>query len=288
MSRISSQIFLIGLTVFMVLIFSATVTWPHQELILSALAGAMIIGSLILERLIPYDQGWNRARGDGWGDIISLGLILAAIEPALKWALPLALLWVLGDQTGLMADWPLWLQILLVLLVTELAAWVSHWLHHNTRWLWLLHAVHHSPERLYTLNNFRFHPLNHALNTVFVLLPALALGASSTAILGYVAITYPVLLLQHSNVRFQFGWLNYVLNTNQVHRWHHSANAGEGNHNYGRTLVIWDQIFATFLLPGGAPQKLGLFASSRDFPGASRYFRQMIYPFLGNCCARTG
>jgi len=288
MSRIFSQAFLIGLTLLMALIFAATTAWANQELILSALAAALIIMSLILERLIPYDQGWNRGRGDGWGDVISLGLILAAIEPALKWALPVALIWALGDQTGPLAGQPLWLQILAVLLITELAAWVSHWLHHNNRWLWLLHAVHHSPERLYTLNNFRFHPLNHVLNTVFVLLPALALGASGTAILGYVAITYPALLLQHSNIRFQFGWLNYVLNTNQVHRWHHSSAAAEGNHNYGRALVIWDQIFGTFLLPGGAPRNLGLFNSSRNFPAASQYFRQMIYPFRGRCCGWAG
>jgi len=280
-----SQSFLIGLTLFMAAAFAATLGMVAQELILSGLAATLIVLSLVLERWHPYDASWNRAQGDGPGDLLSLGIIVAAIDPAMKWALPLGLLWLLGDRPGPIADAPLWLQILLVTLVTELAAWLSHWLHHNTRWLWLLHAIHHSPKRLYTLNNFRFHPLNHVFNSVFVLLPALLLGASDAAILGYVAITYPVLLLQHSNVRFQFGWLNHVFNTNEVHRWHHSSAAREGNHNYGRSLVIWDKIFGTFLLPGGAPRSIGLFASSRDFPAPSQYLRQLVYPFSRRCCA---
>ena len=44
----------------------------------------------------------------------------------------------------------------------------------------------------------------------------------------------PVLLLQHSNIRFDFGILNSLFNTNALHRWHHSTNPQEGCQNLGR------------------------------------------------------
>lgn len=284
MTQIQSQILMIGLTLMMVLIFVSTADLATQELILSGVAVGIILLSLVLERKFPYKKRWNTSDNDGLGDLISLGFILAAVEPAMKWFFPVMLLWVIGDTNGFVGQFSLALQISLVFFVVELGAYISHWLHHNTNILWQFHAVHHSPTRLYTMNNFRFHPLNYLLNGFATVLPALAIGATPLAILGYVAISYPIILFQHSNIQFQFGWLNYVLNTNEVHRWHHSTAPSEGASNYGRALVIWDQIFGTFILPGGAPANIGLFRASRYFPKTSNYFAQLFYPFSRNCC----
>lgn len=287
MTRFASQALLIGATILMGSIFVGSLESTSQELILSGMAASVILLSLVLEHIYPYEKQWNISQKDGLGDWISLGLILGAIEPAMKWVFPVILIWIIGDFDGLISALPLAIQIVLVFVIVEFGSYVSHWLHHNTNFLWQFHAIHHSPERLYTINNFRFHPLNYFLNGLATVLPALAIGASPSAILGYVAITYPAVLLQHSNIRFQFGWLNYVLNTNEVHRWHHSTAPSEGASNYGRALVIWDQVFGTFILPGGAPTKIGLFRTSRQFPKPNKYFAQILYPFSKNCCPKT-
>jgi len=146
--------------------------------------------------------------------------------------------------------------------------------------------MHHSTKRLYTLNNFRFHPLNHVLNYLMMFLPLLALGLSAEAILGYTALTLPVLLLQHSNVGFRFGVLSFVFNTNTVHRWHHSAAYKEGMHNFGRAFVFWDHLFGTYHNPGDSfePRNVGLGKGGPAFPLPSRTLRQIVWPFTRECC----
>jgi len=141
---------------------------------------------------------------------------------------------------------PLWAEIIAVTLLIELAAYLSHWIHHRYKPLWALHAMHHSVERLYTLNNFRFHPLNHVVNAFAIVVPPLLLGFSEASVLAYVALSMPVLIFQHANIDLRFGWLNYLFNTNELHRRHHSVKHADGAANLGRALTIWDQVFGTF------------------------------------------
>ena len=92
----------------------------------------------------------------------------------------------------------------------------------------------------------------------------LAIGVPGPVILGYFAVTLPVLVTQHANLPLRNGWLNLVFSTNEVHRWHHSARAGEGDSNFGRALVIWDQAFGTYRYQpaGNDPGRVGLYAGS--------------------------
>ena len=70
---------------------------------------------------------------------------------------------------------------------------------------------------------------------------------------------------QHADVDFRHGWINHLVATNSVHRWHHSADAAEANNNYGAVLVVWDKLFGTFILPPEEdnPAAMGLFDEGR-------------------------
>lgn len=249
-------------------------------------AVALILIAVVMERLVPYRSAWNENKGDLGGDITSTILIFGILDSLLKGATPFLLLIMLADWSQGSFSFPLWAEIIVVGLLIEFGAYISHRMHHKTTWLWSLHAMHHSPNRLYTLNNFRFHPFNHIINHLMTIVPAVLLGFSGEAILGYTAFALPVLLMQHSNIDFKFGWMNYILNTNEIHRWHHSAAENEGNCNLGRALVIWDQLFGTFYFPEGkhSPDKIGLFISSRSYPAADRLWKQISYPFSPQCC----
>jgi sterol desaturase/sphingolipid hydroxylase (fatty acid hydroxylase superfamily) len=136
------------------------------------------------------------------------------------------------------------------------------------------------------VNNFRLHPLNYAVNYGFGMLPLLTIGAPADVLYGYVALSYPVLMLQHANLPLRSGWLNYVFSTNEVHRWHHSAVPGQGDCNFGRTLVVWDIVYRTFhYQPQGAnrPRAIGLYAGSA-YPARASYWRQVLSMFLQACC----
>jgi sterol desaturase/sphingolipid hydroxylase (fatty acid hydroxylase superfamily) len=137
------------------------------------------------------------------------------------------------------------------------------------------------------LNNFRFFPLNHIAAYVLAFTPPLVLGFSQHALLAYATLTLPIVLFQHSNIRFNFGVLNYMFSTNELHRWHHSAAPKEGTKNLRRALVFWDQVFGTFLNPTqrSEPKSIGLFAASRSYPKAHHLLRQITWHFCKTCCA---
>lgn len=269
--------------------FVVTVGHPNQATLFSAVAIGLVVLAYGLERLSPFDTDWNRSRGDVAGDLSSFVVIFGVLDGVLKWVTPFLMLALFGSHFGQLNWMPLWIEVAIVALVIEFGAYWSHRLHHEWPKLWALHAMHHSPVRIYTLNNFRFHPLNHLINHCAMIVPALALGASPEALLGYIALATPILVLQHANVNFDFGWLNFVLNTNTAHRWHHSARGVEGNCNFGRALLIWDHVFGTFYLPSAVrgPDRIGI-DSGFVFPEARQLVAQLKYPFTPACCAPKG
>ena len=84
--------------------------------------------------------------------------------------------------------------------------------------------------------------------------------------------------IQHCNIKLRYGWLNYVFNTNELHRWHHSKRIDEANHNYGAVLIVWDVVFGTrYYRPDGSPQELGIHHEER-YP-MNNYWKQLLIPF---------
>lgn len=242
-----------------------------------------------LERKLPYRKQWNKNHGDLVTDIASAGVLVAVIDPLIKAIAPSALvaLYAAFFTTPLAVEWPLWLQVAAVLLLVEFGKYWAHRLHHAVAPLWWLHAMHHSSERLYFLNGMRFHPLNYMANFALSVWPVMLAGFSPEAILGYLAITQPVVLLQHANIDLRHGALNKLFSTPEVHRWHHSTTPDEANRNYGNALLIWDHVFGTFKSAAGfdATKTIGLFSLSKaQYPATSSYLGQLLSMFRPPCC----
>ena len=242
-----------------------------------------------LERRMPYNADWNRPHGDALTNWLSFGVLAGVMQPLLKVLLPLLVIALVGSTTPALGLFPTGLpfalQVLLATLLAELASyWVHRW-HHTQRALWWLHALHHGSERLYSINNFRTHPVEYAVKSVLSLLPLMLLGTPADVMLGYVALTQPVLMLQHVNLPLQHGWLNYIFSTNTLHRWHHSTQSLEGNTNYGSALVVWDQVFGTFYYPKNRPHpvNVGLYEGSHYQPRTS-FAAQLVSMFSPQCC----
>lgn len=261
---------------------------PERVVLLS---GVAVFGlALAMEYRWPLRPHWNRSQGDLATDITSAAVLLGLVEPLLKVLLP----WLITLLYGVFetrfdafpTHWPFWLQVAAAALIAEFFFYWMHRWHHTLRPLWWLHALHHGSGRLYTLNNFRFHPLNHILNYGIGLFPLMLLGTPPTVILGYLALVQPVIILQHANLNLRSGWFNYVFSTNEVHRWHHSTERNEANSNYGRGLIIWDHLFGTFRYTPdrNMPEHVGLFSNSR-YPVSAGYLQQVISVFKPGCCS---
>ncbi|MED5618175.1 sterol desaturase family protein [Ideonella sp. BN130291] len=274
-----------------VAVFSAALAlgWPLEAVVLGWSVLVLATGAL-LERRHPFDPSWRQSQGDVAVDATSAAVVIGLVDPLVKALLPVLAVALLAPAGGPAAwrlgPWPLALQVLVAVLWIEFAKYWSHRAHHEVPALWWLHALHHGSERLYWLNNFRFHPLNHLLNTTVSLLPLLLLGAPKEVLLGAVALTQPVLMLQHLNVRSASGWLNHVFSTNELHRWHHSASPAEANSNFGSALVLWDHVFGTFRhrAADNRPARIGLFGDGGGYPAKAGYVQQLASMFTPRCC----
>ncbi|RQP22822.1 sterol desaturase family protein [Albitalea terrae] len=260
--------------------------WPVAPIVLGWSVLVLATGAL-LERIAPFDPRWVRSGPDTTTDLTSAAVVIGLVDPAVKAAMPvLAATWF-GASPGAdwpAATWPFVAQAALAVLWIEFAKYGSHRAHHEVRSLWWLHAMHHGSERLYWLNNFRFHPVNHLINTFAAMFPLITLGAPQDVLLAAVAFTQPVLMLQHLNVDTRNGWLNRVLNTNELHRWHHSAEPREANSNYGSALVLWDRVFGTYRPQPGRPSRIGLFGNGHGYPAQASYLQQLLSSLTPACC----
>jgi sterol desaturase/sphingolipid hydroxylase (fatty acid hydroxylase superfamily) len=278
-----------------VFLYARSRGWALEPVVLASGVASLAL-VLLLERWMPHRADWRRAPSNEPDDLrtdaTSAAVLLAVVDPLLKAALPV--LAVVGLQA--LPAWaplfpqqaPFAVQVLLALLWSELARYAVHRWHHERPALWWLHAMHHGSTRLYWLNGLRFHPLNYAFNTVAALGPLWLLGAPAEVLLAVAAITQPVQLVQHANVALRSGVWNRVFSTTEVHRWHHSARPAEANANYGSALVLWDQVFGTYLAPQAqGPQRIGLFGASSAYPATAGYWRQLLSFLRPPCCRIT-
>jgi ornithine lipid hydroxylase len=288
-----SKWLLLAIMLASVCIFSLAASFnANLEIVVLALTVSALILSLYLERKMPFSKAWTQQQGDTATDLTSAGFLLGITDPLLKFVAPLAVvslygLFSIGEIKNIFPiTTPFALQIIIATLVIEFLRYWAHRAHHSIKPLWWLHAMHHSSERLHTMNNFRYHPLNYTINFALSVFPLMLIGVPSDVLFGYMAITQPILMLQHANIDLRSGWLNYVVSTNELHRWHHSSQASEANCNYGNAFIVWDIVFRTYLYKkqGNHPARVGLFFQSASYPGRSGYFVQLKSMFSLACC----
>lgn len=246
---------------------------------------AVIALVVALERWLPYPPQRHQPATGTRADVWSLILVAGGVETVIAALAPVAALavysWMLSQGwhgSVFPTHWPVFLQLVLLVLLSDLG---KYWLHragHETRWGWRLHSVHHAVKRVYWLNGFRIHPLYHVLNFVLGILPWLCLGVSKEVMALYTVTLAVSAAFQHANADLKHGWLNWVFNTNELHRWHHSRHLPESNANYGAILVVWDVLFGTHRpAHPGAPAEFGM-VHEDGYPMES-YGQQLLVPF---------
>jgi sterol desaturase/sphingolipid hydroxylase (fatty acid hydroxylase superfamily) len=178
---------------------------------------------------------------------------------------------------------PIWLQVIVILLVVSFFRyWMHRWQHRN-EFLWKLHSYHHSVTDLHALNDLTSNPVDFALRNVLVYVLLDIAGFDPIATL----FAFPVLsvwgIFSHCGGDVRGGWLNYVVATPEVHRWHHTTQVPEGygySVNYGVEFSFWDLLFGTYYLPkeNGQPIRPTI-GHPGGLPDEPRYLRVLLVPF---------
>ena len=241
---------------------------------------------LLVEHLIPYRREWNTPVGDVATDAISGGIayvLLPRLLGPVYWAaLAGVSAWLAGRAGGSLwpGDWPLWAQLILLLLAGDAGRYWGHRLAHELPLLWRFHAVHHSPSRLWFFNAVRQHPVDKAWFMASELLVPILLGVSGEVLSLYFAVTAVCGFSQHTNADLKLGPLYWFFNVVDLHRWHHSRDAGESDHNYGNNLIVYDRLFGTCFHPEAEERTDGvgpLGLLNPDYP--QDYWGQFLAPF---------
>ncbi|MES2528642.1 MAG: sterol desaturase family protein [Bdellovibrionota bacterium] len=230
---------------------------------------------LLQEHLAPFRDDWKRNRGDLFSDFLQSAIIFPLISELIYKGYNLLL------SQPLKQFWPHSLpapvQLLLILLIAEYAHYWYHRKSHRKKSLWHFHTIHHGVQRVYSVNSARFHIVDIIFNMLAYLAPLSLFGVSEEVFYSFLVINSITGLLEHANIKFEGGVLNYFFNTAQLHRWHHSEISRESQTNFGKVLCVWDLVHGTHFLPENRQVGSVGIGKRREVPPT--FFAQTSYPF---------
>jgi sterol desaturase/sphingolipid hydroxylase (fatty acid hydroxylase superfamily) len=176
------------------------------------------------------------------------------------------------------AGLPFGIQFAAILFLTDLFQYWIHRIFHTVPALWRFHAVHHSEETMDWLAGSRLHLVDVAVTRGLTYIPIYILGFGAAPLYAYVAFVSFQATFIHSNVRFGFGPLRWLVATPQFHHWHHGIEREAIDKNFAVHLPVLDWMFGTYHLPGERwPAAYGINSSEKVPEG---YVKQFVHPFV--------
>ena len=173
-------------------------------------------------------------------------------------------------------DIPFLPQLLLCVLVADMAQYWTHRAYHEVPFLWRFHAVHHSVKTMDWLAGSRQHMLELIFTRVCVLAPLYILGFSEAAMNGYILIVGFQAVFNHANVHLPWGPLRYVLVTPDFHHWHHASDDESIDKNYAAHYAFLDYLFGTAVKSKKTfPEQYGVVGDYMP----DGFIKQQMFPF---------
>jgi sterol desaturase/sphingolipid hydroxylase (fatty acid hydroxylase superfamily) len=213
-----------------------------------------------LERLFPIKEGYTggHTRRGYFADIVATIVNGPALSGLTKLAFSVVVIYI-PPTIRFASAWPTWVQFVVFLLINDFARYWLHRWYHTSNLLWRMHRVHHTITEMDALSVFRMHVGEAIIKNWVIFLPLRMIGFGETAIILYSSIDILKGFWHHANVRNYIGPLNYVINSAELHWWHHSTEARGQHSNYGSILSIWDWLFGTAYWPRGEwPETIGV------------------------------
>lgn len=249
---------------------------------LLAVSGFFVL-LFVLERFFPLRKSTRSLLGRLIANlaISALAFVAAAalVRPAAQWALG----WSAEESFGLvhLVDLPAWAELVLGILLMDLAFYYWHLANHHVPFLWRFHNVHHIDPDLDVSTAFRFHFGEIALSSGFTVAQVGLIGISPWAFAIYQVAFQAEVLFHHSNMRLpvRFERLSStVLVTPRMHGIHHSQVERENKSNFGTIFTWWDRLHRTLGL--NVPQdevEVGIPGYTR--PGDNQVRNALLMPF---------
>jgi sterol desaturase/sphingolipid hydroxylase (fatty acid hydroxylase superfamily) len=207
------------------------------------------------ERIAPYRKGLPFFREGFWVDLVWYTLIQSYFLKILIFDYIISPIQHNFDWSGFQffKSWSITEQVLFFLVTHDLYIYLFHRLQHASKFLWRTHEAHHSGKEVDFLAGSRSHIVEIIINQTIEFAPIVILGADPAVIPIKALLDAMFGMFIHANVNVKFGKLKYVLNSPELHLWHH-ANYKEVFHaNFSTKFSIWDYLFGTMYDPGHKP-----------------------------------
>lgn len=232
------------------------------------------------QRLIPRLQRWTGNLGIVALNTLLLRLLFPAAAAGMA-AFATTQGWGLLNHLA----WPFWIQLLLSLVLLDLAIYLQHVMVHAVPLLWRLHRVHHADPEYDLTTGARFHPLEIVLSMVIKIATIAALGPPVVAVVLFEVILNGMAMFNHANIELPAALdrrLRWLIVTPDMHRVHHSMEPDETNSNFGFNLSLWDRLMGTYREQprlGQLGMQIGI-ASLRDPRITTRLGGMLRIPFI--------
>jgi sterol desaturase/sphingolipid hydroxylase (fatty acid hydroxylase superfamily) len=237
-----------------------------------------------LERVFAVRRG-KIARKGFWTDIAYY--CLNGLLPKFLIALPLGLIaWFAHRYVPYrlhlaVESLPGWARMTASVIVLEIGFYWGHRWCHQVPFLWRFHAVHHSAEDVDWLVNTRAHPFDMVFTRLCGFVPLILLGliqtdgtaAATPFLVTVIGVSWGFFI--HANLRWRFGWLEYLVSTPAFHHWHHT-NDQHRDMNFAPLFPVVDWVFGTLHAPArGFPSVYGI-----DQPISAGMAGQLLDPIV--------
>ena len=178
--------------------------------------------------------------------------------------------------TRMISDQPLVLQILEIMLLTDILQYWVHRAFHRVPFLWNFHAVHHSAKSMDWLAGARMHFFEIIALRAVTAIPMFTLGFTTTAVQAYLIVVYLYSAFIHANIGWNLKGVERFIVTPRFHHWHHGIEREAIDVNFSIHFPTIDRLFGTHHMPHERwPEGYGISGS----PVPRGYRRQFLHPF---------
>lgn len=173
------------------------------------------------------------------------------------------------------------LQVLIMLLVSDLKDYIIHWILHHAGWAWELHKFHHSATEMTMLTSYRSHAAQVVVADFLSVIIFITLGVPAETYLILTLFHQAQVQFKHSQIKSDWGWIGrYILASPASHHMHHSNDPRYYGKNLGARFIFWDILFGTYLKPEeGTQYTYGL--DNNEF-NHKPFLRGFIYDLVGS------
>ncbi|MBC7936582.1 MAG: sterol desaturase family protein [Rhizobacter sp.] len=231
---------------------------------------------IVLERKFPYSNPIPFFRKGFWPDLLWYTLIQSYFLKILIFdylIIPLDNHFHLSSLQ-LITKWPIFLQVIFFLVTHDFYIYWFHRWQHNSKILWRTHEAHHSNREVDWLAGSRSHSLEILINQTIEFAPIILLGAHPIVVPIKALLDAVWGMYIHANIDVKSGRLKYLINSPEMHQWHHADDRKVFYSNYSTKFALWDWIFGTAFLAEKKPDRFGLY-----YPYPDDYFLQHIHAF---------